>query len=139
MGRGGYNGGSTLMGPGRGWLFDPDFDVVVRDKKGSSDDFLRPVRPKKPKVGKPKIMAGGKEIGERVLRKHRMAKEQGLDRDVVLLGLCRPLAKRPQQRQMELKRLVAEKILLPTGAINLGHPAVAAWLKINGKNKKQHV
>lgn len=65
-----------------------------------------------------------------------MARLQGVDRDTVLKGLECPLPKKPSERMEALKRLVADKILLQTGLINIGHPAVAAWLMSNRKKSK---
>lgn len=134
MGRGGYNGGSTLIGPGRHWSFDPDF--VFRDQTEISSS--KKSRPRFPKPVGPTITIAGATLGARVLRKHRMAQSQQINRDEVLIALGHRLPKKPLERRAALKKLVAEKILLQTGAVNIGHPAVAAWLKRNGKKKKAH-
>lgn len=141
MGKGGYNGGSTILREGRKWFYDPDFDVVYRHKDGGGDDllYLSYKREREERSTPPKLVVCGREISSRALNKHRTANAQHLDRDVILAALGRPLSANQAARQIELKRLVVAKILLRTGVINVGHPQVAAWLKKNGKNKKSNV
>ena len=132
MGRGGYNGGSTIISPWRSWSFDPDFSVKGSSKKSGKSKRKHPKSP----PAKPAVTIAGGTIGKNVLRKHRMARLQGVDRDTVLKGLECPLPKKPSERMAALKQLVATKVLLQTGLVNIGHPAVAAWLKTNGKKTK---
>ena len=134
MGRGGYNGGSTLIGAGRSWTFDPDFDFKVADKQSSRGKSSPLKVAQKP----PAFTIAGQAVSKKVRRKHRLAQLQNVDRDTVLAGLERSLPKKPTERREALKRLVLDKILLQTGAIDIGHPAVAAWLKTGRKKIKNH-
>ena len=69
---------------------------------------------------------------------HRQARAPNLDRDRVLIGIGMKLPKKLAERRDALKRLVADRVLLPTGVINIGHPVVAAWLTTNRKTIKKH-
>lgn len=132
MGRGGYNGGSTIIGAGRSWSFDPDFDSQAKTKPTG-----RPVRrPKTPRAAEPAILVAGKTVGKKVLRKHKLASSLTFTRDELLVAIGRPLPKKPELRRAALKQLVTEQILLQTGTINIAHPAVEAWLKMHTKTKK---
>ena len=139
MGRGGYNGGSTLIGLGRSWSFDPDFagDSSTLNGKGNGKGThkgnavnARPFFPTN--------TAGGKRVAAKTLRKHRAVLMQKINRDEVLAAIGESLPTKHPQRGAAMKRLVANKVLLQTGAINIGHPAVAAWLKSNGKKTKKN-
>lgn len=134
VGRGGYNGGSTIIGAGRSSTFDPDFDFKVADKPNGRSKSP----PRKFAQKPPAFTIAGQPISKQVRRKHRMAQLQNVDRDTVLAGLERSLPKKLAERREALKRLVLEKILLQTGAINIGHPAVAAWLKSERKKSNKH-
>jgi hypothetical protein len=48
------------------------------------------------------------------------------------------LPKKLSVRQVALKQLVTDKILLKTGAINYAHPVVAAWVRSKRKNSKKN-
>ncbi|KRC81287.1 hypothetical protein [Sphingomonas sp. Root241] len=65
-----------------------------------------------------------------------MAVAQNINRDTVLpaLGLSAP--KKLALRRDALKKLIGDRVLLPTGVINMGHPLVSAWLKNNEKKSK---
>lgn len=139
VGKGGYNGGSTIIRPGGGWSFDPEFDFKAHDQKPAKSEPGHFIPLRKPKRSKPKTIIAGTEVTKKERNKHRMAKQQGLDRDAILADLGYALPKPLPMRQVELKLLVAAKILLPTGAINVGHPEVAAWISKNGKKKKSNV
>jgi hypothetical protein len=132
VGRGGYNGGSTIIGAGRSWSFDPDFDFQPQVKPTRKSGR----RTKVPQVADPAIMVAGKTVGKKVLRKHKLASSLPFKRDELLVALGRPLPKKPELRRAALKQLVTEQILLQTGTINIAHPAVAAWLKTHSKKKK---
>lgn len=134
LGRGGYNGGSTVIGLGRAWSFDPDF--TERDKGGPAVPPTHWQHERPP--AEPAITVAGTAIGGKVLRKHRQAVSLRIDRDKVLAALGLALPKKPATRRDALKLLVAGKVLLPTGAINIDHPTVAAWLKTNSKKNKSH-
>lgn len=130
MGRGGYNGGSTLIGFGRSTAFDPDFDRLDEETgpKRKGKPLFRLPAPKAPETS-----ASVQPVGKKLTRKERRAKLQNIERDMVLAGLNRPLPKRLPERQAALKLLVADKILLQTGSINFEHPVVTAWVSSNGK------
>lgn len=131
MGRGGYIGGSTVIGPGRR---SSDLDWEFRD--GEKFGARIKHKPLAPALPRPTI--AGVVVGRKVLKKHRLALAQAISRDAVLIGLERGLPKKPADRRLALKQLVADGILLPTGAINIGHPAVGSWLKLNRKTIKHH-
>lgn len=133
MGRGGYNGGSTIIGAGRSWSYDPDFDFQAKSKPTG-----KPIRRPKasPKV-EPAILAAGKPVAKKVLRKHKLASALAFTRDELLFAIGRALPKKPAPRRDALKQLVTDQILLQTGAINISHPAVAAWLDANSHKKKK--
>lgn len=65
-----------------------------------------------------------------------MAVAQNINRDTVLLALGLSLPKKLALRRDALKRLIGDKVLLPNGVINVGHPLVSAWLRTNGKKIK---
>lgn len=133
MGRGGYNGGSTIIGAGRSWSYDPDFDFQAKAKPTGKPSH----RQKVPKVVEPAIMVVGKAVGKKVLRKHKLASSLAFTRDELLIAIGRPLPKKlGLRRSSALKQLVTEEILLQTGTINIAHPAVAARLKTHSKKKK---
>ena len=134
LGRGGYNGGSTVIGPWRAWSFDPDF--VLRDKGRPAVPLTRGKQQRPP--AEPAITVAGTAIGKKVIRKHRQAVLQKIDRDTVLVALGLALPKKPAARRDALKQLIADRVLLPTGVINIDHPPVVAWLKTNRKKSKQH-
>ena len=135
MGRGGYNGGSTVIGAGRSWSYDRDFDFQTKSKPTG-----KPIRRLKatPKV-EPAILVAGKPVGKKVLRKHKLASALAFTRDELLVAIDRALPKKPTQRRDALKQLVTDQILLQTGAINISHPAVATWLSANSNKKKKKV
>ncbi len=135
MGRGGYNGGSTVIGAGRSWSYDRDFDFQTKSKTTGI-----PIRRLKasPTV-EPAILVAGKAIGKKVLRKHKLASALAFTRDELLIAIDRALPKKPAPRRDALKQLVTDQILLQTGAINISHPAVAAWLNANSNKKKKKV
>lgn len=141
MGKGGYNGGSTIIGPGGGWSFDPAADTGrteptrTKSEPGLFVPLPRLKRKNKKKHKKQKVVVARVEVSKSVLHQHRIAREQGLDRDAILDDLGFALPDNPLMRQVELKMLVAAGILLPTGAINVNHAEVAAWLNTNGKKK----
>jgi len=133
VGRGGYSGGSTIIGAGRSWSYDPDFDF-----RSNSKSTGKPIR--KPKASpsvEPAILVAGKPVGKKVLRQHRSASSLAFTRDELLVAIDRALPKKPALRRDALKQLVTEQILLQTGAINISHPAVAAWLNANSRKKKK--
>jgi hypothetical protein len=134
MARGGYLGGSTIIGFGRSGWFDPQFDCFGQSKPTKSKKVKQRKRvdPTKP------IKIAGAQISPKTLSNHRLAKQRKIDRDQVLIGIARELPKKQRYRPEALKRLVVDGILLQTGAINLDHPAVAAWLNSNQKKSKKH-
>lgn len=146
MARGGYNGGSTIIGAGRSWSFDPDFDF--RPKDASSPQQRRTVKTKKV-APKPEIVVCGKPIAKQILERAKAADAVGLDRDTMLTGIGQPLPAKLVARAAHLKQLVSDGILLQTGAVNITHPLVAAWIQATPekartakpnkrKKKKQH-
>ena len=133
MGRGGYNGGSTVIGAGHSWSYDPDFDFQAKSKPTG-----KPIRrPKASPTVEPAILVAGKPVGKKVLRKHKLASALTFTRDELLIAIGRALPKKPAPRRTALKQLVTDQILLQTGAINISHPAVAAWLNANSIKKKK--
>lgn len=133
MAKGGYNGGSTLIGFGRGGMFDPQFDIYEKPRPGEPNNSVKRRRRVKSTQS---LTVAGKKLSEKTLNNHRLAKRRKIDRNEVLIGISRPMPKKHRYWPEALKQLVADNILLPTGAINVDHPAVAAWLSSNGKKSK---
>ena len=120
-----------MIGPGRR-PFCANFEFRDGEKFGAR------IKRKPIATAPPGPTVAGVPIGRKVLSKHRLAVAQNISRDAVLIRLGRRLPKKPADRRVVLKQLVADGILLPTGAINIGHLAVAAWLKPNRKIIKHH-
>ena len=95
MGRGGYNGGSTIIGAGRSWPYDRDFDFQTKSKPTG-----KPIRRSKasPKV-EPAILVAGMAVGKKVLRKHKLASALAFTRDELLVAIDRALPKKPASRR----------------------------------------
>jgi hypothetical protein len=121
MGRGGYNGGGTVIGWGRRWSDWSEFgqpDFVVAPKKSK-----RARRREKAKA-RAAVQDGGSFITPpqpRKFPKSDLTQQQVL----VAMGL-HPLPGKPQKRGPILKQLVAEGVLLANGRPNPHHEKVRA-------------
>ena len=126
-------GEHPLVGEARGVGLIGALEVVAdkQSSRGKSSPLKVAQKP-------PAFTIAGQAVSKKVRRKHRLAQLQNVDRDIVLAGLDRSLPKKPTERREALKRLVLDKILLQTGAIDIGHPAVAAWLKTGREKIKNH-
>jgi hypothetical protein len=114
-------------------MYDPEFDrpSVKAGPRSKSSMRLPP-----PPI--PNTQTVDPLDGEKLTRKERRARLQNVERDNVLAGINRALPKKLSVRQVALKQLVVDKILLKTGAINYAHPVVAAWVRSKRKNSKKN-
>ncbi len=137
MSKGGYNGGSTLLGGGRSWSFDPDFPSFSSKQKASPSGKSAPKNTKKEQtVAVASHLSGNHTITPAIQKADRRAKALPFSRDTVLKGLEIDLPKKIKDRAAALKVLVDQKILLPTGSINPDNGRVAAFLKQKKKGGK---
>lgn len=130
MAKGGYNGGSTIIGFGRQWSFDPDFPATQLVAAPTKSTLRRAkMADQSNNLSIRKSPSG--TVPSETIRLH--SRVRTLDTKAILQGLGIALPKMPRKRGPILKQLVAEGILLRTGGINPHHPRVAAWLKSKGK------
>jgi hypothetical protein len=135
--KGGYNGGSTLLGGGHGWSFDPDFSsfpskhTTSPSGKSSSKNAKR-----KQNIAVSSHSSGTHTITPAIQKADRRAKALSITRDALLKGLEIDLPKKIKDRAAALKVLVEQGILLPTGSINPDNGRVAAFLKQKIKGTK---
>jgi hypothetical protein len=135
--KGGYNGGSTLLGGGHGWSFDPDFPSFPKKHKPSPSGNSSPKNAKrKQTVLVTSHLSGNHAITPTIQKADRRAKALPLSRDAALEGLKIVLPKKIKDRAAVLKVLVDQGILLPTGSINPDNGRVATILKQKTKGKK---
>ena len=136
MSKGGYNGGSTILGGGRGWSFDPDFPSFPSKKTAPSGKSSTPKTKAKQPGPVAHNISGSHTITPAIQTADRRAKALPLSRDALLKGLEINLPKKNKDRATALKVLVEQGILLPTGSINPDNRRVAAFLKQKTKGKK---
>ena len=113
-----------MIGAGKTWSGRTGFEwtqVEKSDRRKSPSSSLVPRAPK--------ISIAGEAVSKATVRKHRAAKSAAFIRDEVLAGVGRALPKKRSLLSAALKKLVTDQVLLRTGAVNIEHPAVAAWLK----------
>ena len=125
MGRGGYNGGGTIIGWGARWSDWHHFPAPAsRSDKSLPVESLSSSERKQRRAqarAAAKAAKGGKQKRPRRTRSSTLTQKDVLE----ALGLLKA-AGRLNNRGDILKRLVAEGFLLPTGLPNPDHPEIRA-------------
>lgn len=116
MGRGGYNGGGTIIGWGARWS---DWRQFPYPEPASA--LPRPVSKRAGRRARARAAADAAKRGDALPEKSKLSPQQLF----AGLGLL-PLPAKLHKRGEILKRLVAEGLLLPTGRPNPDHPDVRA-------------
>lgn len=135
MSKGGYNGGGTILGGGRGWSYDPDFPSFPSKKASPLGKSSNQKTKAKQPVEVADNQSGNHTITPAIQKAHRRAKALPLSRNALLTGLEIILPKKNKDKAAALKVLVEQGILLPTGSINPDNRRVLAFLKQKTKGK----
>jgi hypothetical protein len=126
MGRGGYLGGSTIFGR---WSDTRDFAPHDRPDQSAFPSKYGPLTKRKRKA---RLAAEQSEAAD------KLARDLDLNRDEALQYAGRPkLPAKLQARAIQLKALIAEGFLLPTGRPNPEHPQLKGWVSSIKKGKNE--
>ena len=126
MGKGSYNGGSTIAGR---WSDSTEFPGFERDDPSISSSTHYPItRSKRRELADQQALREAEEL----------ARSLDLGRDEALERAARPaLPRRFKERAIALKALVKEGFLLPSGVPNPSHPELVEWVSRRKSDMKR--